>query len=161
LITADSLYFDDPHDVPRAIDGPVLMSAGVLSGFEFGPSPLNPYEQFKQLKPAAVIDYGVFLYDGHFDIPLAAALSHAQKAGVLLAQKRTPEALAEAQQAEALAPDSARVNATMGSALDAAGRPQEALAYYQKALTVAQTIEPQFQQSLIKGVERRLGPKGP
>jgi hypothetical protein len=33
------------------------MSAGVLSGFEFGPGPLNPYEQFKQLKPEAVIDY--------------------------------------------------------------------------------------------------------
>jgi len=29
LITADSLYFDDTHDVPSSIDGPVLMSAGV------------------------------------------------------------------------------------------------------------------------------------
>lgn len=69
LITADSLYFDAPHDVPPAIDGPVLMSAGILSGFEFGPGPLNPYQQFNQLKPAAVVDYGVFIYDGHFDIP--------------------------------------------------------------------------------------------
>jgi hypothetical protein len=40
------------------------MSAGVLSGFEFGPGPLNPYEQFKQLKPEAVVDYGVFVYQG-------------------------------------------------------------------------------------------------
>ena len=59
LITADSLYFDSPHDVPSSIDGPVLMSAGVLSGFEFGPGALNPYQQFQQLKPVAVIDYGV------------------------------------------------------------------------------------------------------
>jgi hypothetical protein len=159
LITADSLYFDIPHDVPRAIDGPVLMSAGVLSGFEFGPGALNPYEQFKRLKPVAVIDDGVFLYDGRFEIPLAAALSHAQKAGVLLVQKQPSEALVEARQAEALAPDSARVNATMGSALDANGRPQEALGYYQKALALAQTTEPKFQQSLIKAVEQQLKSK--
>ena len=97
LITADSLYFGPPHDVPTAIDGPVLMSAGVLSGFEFGPGALNPYEQFKQLTPAAVIDYSVFIFTGHFEIPLASALSHTQKAGLLLAQRQYPEAPAEAQ----------------------------------------------------------------
>ena len=156
LITADSLHFDGPRDVPPAIDGPVFMSAGVLSGFEFGPGALNPYEQFKQLKPVAVIDYGVFVYQGHFDIPLAAALSHGQKAGLLLAQKKLPEALAEAQQAEALAPDSARVNATLGTALDASGRPQEALLFYQKALMLAQTVEPRFQQPLIKAMAQRV-----
>ncbi len=156
LITADSLYFDAPHDVPPAIDGPVLISAGVLSGFEFGPYPLNPYEQFKQLKPAAVIDYGVFVFDGHFELPLAAALSHGQKAGVLIAQNKAPEALAEAQQAEALAPDSASVNATMGKVLDANGRPQEALPYYRKALLLAQAAEPQFQQSIITAMEAQL-----
>lgn len=161
LITADSLYFDAPRDVPPSIDGPVLMSAGVLSGFEFGPYPLNPYEQFKQLKPAAVIDYGVFVYDGHFDIPLAAALSRVQKARLLLAQNNAPEALAEAQQAEALAPNSASVNAAMGKALDANGRPQEALPYYQKALLLAQTVDPEFQQSLIEGMRERLGAKQP
>jgi len=48
---------------------------------------LNPYEQFKQLKPVAVIDYGVFPHDGHFEIPFAAALSHGQKANVLLRRK--------------------------------------------------------------------------
>jgi 4-amino-4-deoxy-L-arabinose transferase-like glycosyltransferase len=153
LITADSLYFDGPHDVPPTIDGPVLMSAGVLSGFEFGPGPLNPYEHFKQLKPEAVVDYGVFVYDGHFNIPLAAALSHVQKSGVLLAQKKVPQALAEAQQAEALAPDSPSVNAALGRALDASGRPQEALPFYQKALMLAQTVEPRFQQPLIKAME--------
>ncbi len=156
LVTADSLYFDGPHDVPPAIDGPVLISAGVLSGFEFGPAPLNPYEQFKQLRPEAVVDYGVFVYDGHFDIPLAAALSHAQKAGVLLAENDDLAALAEARQAETLAPDSASVNATMGKALDANGRSQDALQYYEKALRLAQTVQPKFQEGLIKALEQRL-----
>jgi hypothetical protein len=85
-----------------------------LTGFEFGPPPLNPYEQFKNLTPVAAIDSSVFVYDGHFEIPLAGALAHAQKAGMFLAEKKLPEALQEAQQAIALAPDSVRVNVTMG-----------------------------------------------
>jgi len=156
LITADSLHFDGARDVPPSIDGPVFMSAGVLAGFEFGPGALNAYEQFRPLKPAAVIDYGVFVYQGHFDIPLAAALSHGQKAGLLLARKMLPEALAEAQQAEALAPDSARVNAILGAALEASSRPREALPFYQKALMLAQTVEPRFQQALIRAMEQRV-----
>ena len=157
LITADSLYFDSPHDVPPSIDGPVLMSAGVLSGFEFGPGALNPYEQFKTMKPDAVIDYGVFVYNGHFDIPLASALSHVQKAGVLLQTKDLSAALAEAQQAEALAPDSAVVNATLGRTLDALGQPDEATPYDRKALSLAKTVEPRFQSDSISSLEMRLG----
>ena len=157
LITADSLYFDSPHDVPPSIDGPVLMSAGVLSGFEFGPGALNPYEQFKKLKSTAVIDYGVFVYNGHFEIPLASALSHVQKARVLLQTKDLSAALAEAQQAEALAPDSAVVNATLGRALDALGQPDEATPYYRKALSLAKTVEPRFQSASLSGLETRLG----
>ena len=147
--------------MPPAIDGHVLISAGVLSGFEFGPYPLNPYEQFIHLKPEAVIDDGVFVYEGSFSIPLAAALSHGQKASLLLAQNKAPEALVEAQQAEALAPDSASVNATLGKALDANGRAEEALPYYQKALTLALAAQPEFQQSLIKSVQHRLATNQP
>jgi predicted Zn-dependent protease len=157
LITADSLYFDAPHDVPPSIDGPVLMSAGVVSGFEFGPGSLNPYEQFKRLKPTDTIDYGVFVYEGHFDIPLASALSHVQKAGLFLQAKKVSAALSEAQQAESLAPESAAVNSMMGAALDANGRPDDARLYYQKALTEAKTVEPAFQVSAVAGLEARLG----
>jgi hypothetical protein len=55
------------------------------------------------LEPAAIIDYGVFVYDGHFDIPLAGALSLDVKAQALLRQRNAPGALALAQQALALA----------------------------------------------------------
>jgi 4-amino-4-deoxy-L-arabinose transferase-like glycosyltransferase len=155
LITADSLFIDGPHDVPPSIDGPVLLSAGVLSGFEFGPGALNPYEQFQQLQPTAVIDNGVFLYNGHFAIPLAAALSHMQKSQLLIPSNPT-QALAEARQAEALAPQSSAVNQQLGAALDANHRPAEARPYYQRALTLAQTVEPTFQLSAIPALERHL-----
>jgi len=52
----------------------VLISAVNLTGFEFRPPPLNPYEQFKKSTPTTAIDNSVFVYDGHFEIPLAAAL---------------------------------------------------------------------------------------
>ncbi len=45
------------------------------------------------------IDFGVFVFNGHFQITLAAALSHRQKAGFLLDDKKFPEAVAEARQA--------------------------------------------------------------
>ena len=153
LLTAE---YQTP-DTPPAIDGTVLISATVLSGFETGTGPLNPYGQFQKLKPAAVIDYGVFVYNGHFEIPLAAALRHVQKARGLLRAKNAPDALSEARQAEALAPDSAAVNDMLGQATEANGQPDDAARYYQKALTIARSVEPGFQAARIADLEKRLG----
>ena len=156
LPTIESIWLGTLSDAPPAIDGPVFISAVNLTGFEFGPPPLNPYEQFKTLKAAEAIDSSVFVYEGRFEIPLAAALAHAQKAGVFLAGKRLPEALQEAQQAVALAPDSAEVNAQMGNVLDALGRREEARPYYATALRLALTKQPEFQHSLVAPLEHRL-----
>ena len=156
LPTVESIWLGTLSDATPAIDGPVLISAVDLTGFEFGPPPLNPYEQFKNLTPLDVIDSSVFVYDGHFEMPLAAALAHAQRAGTFLAEKKLPESLQEAQQAVVLAPDSARVNAMMGEVLDALGRRAEARQYYESALQQAQTIQPDFQRWLVPPLKRRL-----
>jgi Tfp pilus assembly protein PilF len=96
------------------------------------------------------------VYDGHFEIPLAAALAHVQRAGILLGEKKLPEALQEAQQAVALAPDSSRVNAVMGTVLDALSRRTEARAYYESALQQALTMQPDFQLWLVPSLKQRL-----
>ena len=83
-----------------------FISAVNLTGFEFGPPPLNPYGQFKSLTPKDVIDSIAFVYDVRFEIPLAAALAHVQKANLELAQNKPTEELQEAQQAIDMAPDS-------------------------------------------------------
>jgi hypothetical protein len=153
LLTAE---YQTP-DTPPAIDGTVLISATVLSGFETGTGPLNPYVQFQKVKPTAVIDYGVFVYEGHFEIPLAAALRHVQKARDLLSEKNAQGALSEARQAEAQAPDSAAVNEMLGQAAEANGQPDDAARYYQKALTIAKSIQPGFQENRIADLEKRLG----
>jgi hypothetical protein len=159
LVTAVSMYFPPPADVPPAIDGTVFVSACTLSGFEFGPPPLAPYEDFKSLKPTDVIDYGVFVFQGHFEIPQIAALSHVQKAGFSLRANDPQAALAEARQAEALDPGSSRVLATVAQAFDANQEPEKAVEYYRKALAVAQATHPEFQAGAIAALERRLGGK--
>jgi 4-amino-4-deoxy-L-arabinose transferase-like glycosyltransferase len=156
LPTADSLWVREPANAPPAIDGTVLISAGDLSGFEFGAGSLNPYEQFKFLRPTAVIDYGVFVFEGHFEIPLAASISHSQKAQWLLESRQLPEALGEAQQAVAFAPNAVKPNALMGDILLAMQHPEEARVSYQKALTIAKTVEPAFQISWVEGLEKKL-----
>jgi 4-amino-4-deoxy-L-arabinose transferase-like glycosyltransferase len=149
----------DPLDTPPSIDGTVFVSEGDLEGFEFGPSPLNPYEQFKALKPIAVIQNGIYVFDGHFDIPLAAAFSHVQKAKTLLAANDFEAALAEAQEAFALAPDAVRPNVALGDVLTALNCTQEARVHYQKALMLAQTVQPEFQTDWVPALRAKLAAK--
>ncbi|HEY0705118.1 MAG TPA: hypothetical protein VGD60_20300, partial [Candidatus Acidoferrales bacterium] len=155
-ITETLYWLNYPLDVPPVIDGTVLVSAGDLAGFEFGPPPLNPYEVFKTTKPIDVIQHGIYVYQGRFEIPLAAALSHAQKAQNFLADKNLTAALDEAQQAVQLAPDSVPTNQAMGDALAAQNRPAEARPYYERALHAAQTIQPEFQITAIPDLQKKL-----
>jgi tetratricopeptide (TPR) repeat protein len=157
LPTTDTLWWLKlPMDVPAAIDGPVLISDSDLAGIEFGEGKLNPYEQFRHIPPTAVIQHGLFVYDGHFAIPLASALVHAQNAENFIAEKKTEQALAEAQQAVELAPDSAHAQLALGDAFTGAGRRREALASYQKALTNAETIEPKLQADLLPALYTKI-----
>jgi tetratricopeptide (TPR) repeat protein len=156
LPTINTLWVNERIEVPAAIDGPVLVSASNLSGFEFGPGPLNPYEQFKRLRPTTVIGRGVFVFDGRFDLPLASALSRVQKAQNLLAEGQVEQALSEARAAIALAPEAVQTRLMLGDALAASGRPAEARAEYEKALSLAKTIEPEFQVRSVPDIERKL-----
>ena len=143
-------------ETPPAIDGPVLISGTALSGFETGVGSLNPYHKFQRIKPTAIIDYGVFVYDGHFDIPLAGALSLDAKAEAFLRQRNAAGALALAQQAETLAPDSATVNQALGQMLDANGQVDQATQYYQKALAIAKIVQPELEAARITALEKRI-----
>ena len=156
LPTISTLWLNVPIDVPTSINGPVLISASNLSGVEFGPGSLDPYGQFKSLKPTAVIDHGVFVFDGKFDMPLAAAISKVQKARNLAAAKQLDQALAEAQAAVALAPDSIQTQLAVGDILREMGQPQQARPIYEKALELAKTIEPEFQIRSIPNIEQRI-----
>jgi hypothetical protein len=156
LPTVVTLWLNERIDVPVSIDGPVLISAGTLSGFEFGPGSLNPYEQFKHVAPTDVIQHGVFVFDGHFEIPLASALSHVQKAQNLLEDRQPERALMEAQAAATLAPNEVQTQLILGEVLGVMGKVDEARSAYERALMLAKTIEPEFQIRSIPGIERKL-----
>ena len=156
LPTMSTLWLNLPLDVPSSINGPVLISAGNLSGYEFGPGRLDPYGQFKLLRPTAVIDHSVFVFDGKFDMPLAAAISKVQKSQNLAHAKQLNEALLEAQAAVALAPDSVQTQLALADVLRELGQSQQARVCYEKALELAKTIEPDFQIRLIPDIKRRL-----
>jgi tetratricopeptide (TPR) repeat protein len=153
------MWVNEKFYPPAEINGPVLISAAILSGFEYGPGELNPYEQFKSLTPTAVIAREVFVYDGHFSIPKAAAIGHAQRARDLLTAKQLPGALAEAQQAVVLWPNAVNSNVVLGDVLTAMGQNAEAHAAYEKALTLAQTVEPEFQVGWVGTIRGKLAAK--
>ena len=157
LPTLNTLWLNEQIEVPNSIDGPVLISASNLSGLEFGPGPLDPYGQFKSIQPTAVIDCGVFVFDGKFDMSLAAAISKVQKAQNLAAAKHLDQALQEAEAAIALAPDSINTQLALGDILLELGQPLQARARYERALELAKTIEPEFQVRSIPNIEEKLG----
>jgi tetratricopeptide (TPR) repeat protein len=145
--------------VPAHISGTVLVSATVLA--DAGPTGLNPYEPFLHLRPDDEIGDGVLVFRGEFDVPLLSAVSHTQAASTLLAngkpdQEQLRQALAEAQSAVSLAPNDVRSQGVLGDALMKLNRKDEARAAYQRALTLAQTIHPEFQSDTISELKNKL-----
>lgn len=156
LTTIASVWLQPWIDVPASIDGPVLISAGVLSGYEFGPGSLNPYDQLQRIRPAAAIEHGIFVYEGHFEIPLAAAFNHVTRAQLLAQGGHLDQALAESQTAVSLAPRSVQTQAELGEILTRLNRPDEARAAFQRALSIAETDHPEFQTGWVPGLRTAL-----
>jgi hypothetical protein len=156
LPTVEGSILGENPKPPVSIDGPVLISAGVLSGFRYGPGRLNPYEQFQSLTPSAAIEYGVFVYDGHFEIPQAAARGEMTRAYDLLDAGDTDQALAAAREAVRLAPYLMNAHLTLMNILQRSGRTQEAQKALEKAIVLAKTVEPDFQESAAANLERYL-----
>ncbi len=157
LPTANLLWWLDlPVQVPPVISGTVLISASDLEGIEFGDGKLNPYGQFWKIKPLAVIQHGVYVYQGTFRIPLAAALAEAQEAEDLSDDGQWAPALAKAEDAARLAPDSGQVADTLGDVLAADGQKAAALAEYQRALQLRQSVRPDLQVEDIAQLKGKI-----
>jgi hypothetical protein len=156
LPTYDSISSNVPHPVPVTIDGPVLISAGDLTGFEFGSNVLNPYREFQKLRPSTSIEDGVLVYNGTFSLPLASAMSHVEASETLLKQKQPVEAFAEAKTAVAIDPTALQTQLALGDALAALGQKVEAREAYAKGLAIARTMEPTAREIWIPNVQKRL-----
>ena len=96
------------------------------------------------------------MFDGHFDLPLASALTRMQKAQNYLAAKQPEQALVEAEAAVKLAPNEVQTQMILGDVLGEMGQPEQARSAYERALVLAKTIEPEFQIRSVPGIERKL-----
>jgi Dolichyl-phosphate-mannose-protein mannosyltransferase len=156
LPTADSGWTDYQVDTPQTITGTLLISAGTLTGYEWGSNVLNPYREFQKLKPVAFIQDGVFVYDGTFDMRFASALGHVTRARDLTAAGQLASALVEAQTAVAIDPDELEAQMVLGNTLTALGQPLAAKPAYQQALAIAQTMEPSAEAIWVKTIQKKL-----
>jgi 4-amino-4-deoxy-L-arabinose transferase-like glycosyltransferase len=107
--------------VPPVIEGTVFVSTTGISP-RFG----NTFETFRDVEPIDLIGGSVFVYKGRFDVRLAAAVSHAMRAQVLLDRNRPEEAVAEARQAVLLGPEDPRNRLALALALKSTGALDEA-----------------------------------
>jgi tetratricopeptide (TPR) repeat protein len=156
LPTADSGWTNYQIDTPQTITGTLLISAGTLTGYEWGSNVLNPYREFQELKPVAFIQDGVFVYDGTFDMRFASALGHVTRAGDLTAAGQLASALVEAQTAVAIDPDELQAQMVLGDTLIALGRPLAAKSAYGKALAIAETMEPSAEAVWVQKIQEKM-----
>ncbi len=142
--------------VPQVAHGTVLISATEAAGTFWGPGELNPYEQFLKARPVENLGGSILVFDGRFDLSLASALSHAWKAGQLAERQELDQALAEARVAVALAPRSVSAHNAFGYTLTQAKQTAAARRAYQTALSLAQTVYPEYQTYWIPFLQNAL-----
>ena len=156
--TPDSYFAHEVVDAPSVLNGTVFISAGDLNGFELGSSVLNPYESFRSIKPIDSIQNGIFVYQGTFPVPLAAAFGHVERSSQLLKANNPDEAVREAQIAVQIAPQSLQPNMALGNALAAQHHPQEALQAYQSAAAIIETMEPDARTEWRETLKQKTDP---
>lgn len=147
LPTTSSLWWLKlPMEVPPAIEGTVLLSDSDLEGIEFGDGTLNPYDAFRGVTPAAVIQGGINVYQGRFAVPLASALVDVRRSGELDQRGETQGALNVAARAVDLAPGSAITQLNLADLLAAQKQWDRALSHYQAADVLTRTVRPDLQE---------------
>ena len=156
LPTMDTIWSGLKTETPPVIQGPVFFSHISLTFYESGSALLSPYSQFMQRKPTTVIEDGVFVYDGTFNVPYAAAMDRAVISGNLLDQHQPEPALSEAEAAIAFAPDSLQALMALGDAQKALHKNAEARSTFAKALERVHLMEPTAQEVWIPKVQEKL-----
>jgi Flp pilus assembly protein TadD len=92
-------------------------------------------------------------------VPLASATVHALAASQFIDQGKLPEALSEAQTAVSLAPNDIGSQVALGDVLTQLKRKDEAKVPYQRALTLAETVYPEFQVYWPPVIKEKLAAK--
>jgi len=142
--------------VPQNYTGTVLVGATELSGAYWGPAELNPDDEFNKAQPVDIIGDSVLVYRGTFDLTRPSAWSHVNRAWDLLAHKQPEQALAEARTAVALGLRIVAAHYVLGYLEAQSGQKPDAQREYETALTLAQTVYPEYQWFWIPVLEKSI-----
>ena len=156
LPTIDTFWLGGADVIPPTIEGNVFISAGDLSGCEWPSGRMNPYREFQSRKPAEIIDDGVLVYQGKFDVHQTAALSRAINAFHFMWKGNAKDALPLAREAAAIDPTDIMSETALGDASAALGNKEDARKAWQAALETARQLEPNAQMSYVPDLETKL-----
>ena len=151
-------WFGLPMEVPPVIHGTILISESDLDGVESGDGPaLNPYEPFRTQKPTAILQDGVYVFQGSFSVPLASAWVMMRRSNELGKEGHHEEALAVAEEAERTAPGIAQVEMNLATNLMEVGQRNAALPHYERAARLLSQPRPdlhaeEFGSKIQKGI---------
>ena len=107
--------------VPPVIDGTVFISSN-----ELPPQGAEEYTPIAAGEPVTVIGGAILVYQGRFDVPLAASISHVHRSGAFLRLGDIENAVTEARIAINLFNDDPRPHLALGLALSRAKQVDEA-----------------------------------
>jgi hypothetical protein len=156
LPNLDTFWLGGADVIPPTISGNVLISAGDLSGCEWPSARMSPYGQFQSMQPAEMIDYGVMVYRGTFNLKQAAALSRAINAYHMLWKGDAKGAHNLALEAVAIDPAEIMSQSVLGDSAAALGQKDEARIAWNAALAEARKLEPDAQVSYVPDLEEKL-----
>jgi hypothetical protein len=156
LPTANSMWSEQQVDVPASISGTVLVSAATITGYEFGSVTLSPFQPFMNVRPIDTIDDGVFVYRGTFDTSLASAFGYFTRATKALEDKQLDAALHAAEQSVAVNPNLMQGQVVLGDTLARLHRDRESAAAYNRALSIAQRMEPSAKADWMATLHTKL-----
>ena len=117
--------------VPKYIDGPVFISSIEVVGPYWLGDWANPYFPFSKTPPVDLIANSILVFNGRFDVSRASALTHENLSERWLQSKQLDQALAEADAATTIAPNSPGAHAARARALLEMNRKPEAQSEFQ------------------------------
>ena len=122
---------------PASVTGTFVLSDLSISGIEWETPELNPYRAFLAARPVANIGGAVLVYRGTFDLSGVIAVASIARSN-LERESNASAALADAQIALSITPQSVRAQLALGRSLAALGHKEEARSVLHAALAQAQ-----------------------
>jgi tetratricopeptide (TPR) repeat protein len=147
--------------IPEQIQGPVFITAEEVTIPFWGSPEMNPYQQFVSLQPSHVVAGQVLQFDGTFPVNKVASTSRFILSAALLRQGKVDEAVAQAQAAVTLDPNSLYAHEALASAYAAQHHADDATHEYQAAVRLYMAVDPEFAKNNVAPPENPLTPSHP